>query len=116
MILRDVVKLLNAEVISGEQHLDEEFKFAGASDLMSDFLAFGRPGMLFLTGLANTHSVQTAVIVEAKAVVYVRGREPSKDGLELAKKNKMPILSTKYLMYKSCGLLYGRGIRGIGDR
>ena len=116
MILRDVVKLLNAEVISGEEHLDEEFEVAGASDLMSDILAFGQSGMLLLTGLANTHSVQTAEIVGAKAIVYVRGRKPSKDGLKLAKKSKMPILSTKLLMYKSCGLLYGRGIRGIEDR
>lgn len=116
MTLRDVVKLLKAEVIFGKQHLDEEFEFAGASDLMSDVLALGRPGILLLTGLANTQSVRTAEIIEAKAIVYVRGRRPSPEGLELAEKSKMPILSTKLLMYKACGLLYGRGIRGIGDR
>lgn len=116
MTLRDVAELLQAEVIFGEQHLDEEFEFAGASDLMSDVLAFGRPGILLLTGLANIQSVRTAEIIEAKAIVYVRGRRPSQEGLELAEKSKMPILSTKFLMYKACGLLYGRGIRGIGDR
>jgi predicted transcriptional regulator len=116
MKLREVATLLEAEVIFGEDHLDEEFEFAGASDLMSDVLAFGKPGILLLTGLANTQSMRTAEIIEAKAIVYVRGRRPSREGIELAEKSKMPVLSTSFLMYKACGLLYGRGIRGIGDR
>jgi len=115
MKLREVATLLEAEVICGEDQLDEEFEFAGASDLMSDVLAFGRPGILLLTGLANTQSMRTAEIIEAKAIVYVRGRKPSGDGLELAEKSKLPVLSTKFLMYKTCGLLYRQGIRGIGD-
>lgn len=115
MKLRDVATLLEAEVICGEELLDEDFDCAGASDLMSDVLAFGRPGILLLTGLANAQSVRTAQIIEAKAIVYVRGRRPSREGLELAQKSKMPVLSTKFLMYKACGLLYGRGICGIGD-
>ena len=115
MTLREVAKLLEAEVISGEQQLDEEFESAGASDLMSDVLAFGGPGILLLTGLTNTQSVRTAEIIEAKAVVYVRGKRPSKEGIALAIKRKMPILSTRFLMYKACGLLYGRGVRGVGD-
>ncbi len=116
MTLSEVAKLLEAEVICGEQYLDQELEFAGASDLMSDLLAFGQPGILLLTGLANTQSVRTAEIIDAKCVVYVRGRRPSQDGLELAEKSKMPILSTKFLMYKACGLLYSRGIRVTGDR
>lgn len=113
--MREVAELLEAEVVSGEQYLDTEFELASASDLMSDVLAFGAPGILLLTGLANTQSVRTADIIEAKAVVYVRGKKPSKEGIALAEKRKMPILSTKFLMYKACGLLYGRGVRAVGD-
>lgn len=115
MTLREVAELLEAEVVCGEPYLDQEFTCAGASDLMSDVLAFGKPGIVLLTGLANIQSVCTAEIIEAKALIYVRGRKPSDEGIELAEKNKMPILSTGFLMYKSCGLLFGRGICGIGD-
>ncbi|MBN2573750.1 MAG: hypothetical protein JXP73_04230 [Deltaproteobacteria bacterium] len=116
MTLEEVVKLLEAEIVWGEQYLDQEFEFAGASDLMSDVLAFGKAGVLLLTGLANIQSVCTARIIEAKAVVYVRGRKPDKEGIELARMNKLPILSTGFLMYKACGLLYSHGIRGLEDR
>lgn len=115
MTLREIADLLDAEVICGEDHLDAEIEFAGASDLMSDVLCFAGPGIVLLTGLANIQSVHTADIIDARAVVYVRGKRPSKEGIALAERRKMPLLSTRYLMYRACGLLYARGIRGVGD-
>lgn len=115
MKLREIQTLLRAEIICGEEHLDRDIDCAGASDLMSDVLAFGRPGLLLITGLSNAQSVRTADIIEAKAIVYVRGKKPDNDGIELAKKKGIPLLSTKLMMYKTCGLLYSRGIAGISE-
>jgi predicted transcriptional regulator len=116
MTLRGLADLLEAEVISGAQHLDKEFGCAVASDLMSDVLAFGGPGAILLTGLANMQSVRTADIIEAKAIVYVRGKRPNKEGIALAEERDIPILSTRFLMYKACGLLYSRKICGVGNQ
>ena len=116
MTLRELADLLEAEVIYGEQHLDEEFKCAGASDLMSDVLAFGVPGVVLLTGLVNTQSIRTADIIEAKAIVYVRGKKPNKEGIALAEERDIPILSTRFFMYKSCGLLYSRKVSGVRNQ
>lgn len=113
MTLREVKKLLRAEVIYGEEVLDMEIAFAGGSDLMSDVLAFGKPGILLLTGLSNAQSVRTADIIEAKAIVYVRGKRPTPDGIELAEQKGIPILSTQYMMYTSCGLLFKHGLPGV---
>lgn len=113
MTLKEVKKILKAELINGEEYLDEEVTFAGGSDLMSDVLAFGEPGILLLTGLTNSQSVRTADIIEAKAIVYVRGKKPDKEGIELAKKKGIPVLSTHYMMYTSCGLLFQKGLPGV---
>lgn len=113
MTLKKVKELLQAEVVCGESQLNEEVTFAGGSDLMSDVLAFGKPGILLLTGLTNRQSVRTAEIIEAKALVYVRGKKPDKEGIELAKKNKIPVFSTHYMMYTSCGLLFKNGLPGV---
>jgi predicted transcriptional regulator len=115
MKLREIKELLEAEVIWGEELLDTEIEFAGGSDLMSDVLAFGEPGILLLTGLSNTQSVRTADIIDAKAIVYVRGKKPEKEGIEIAKTKGIPILSTKLMMYKTCGILYSRGLPGVCD-
>ena len=115
MKLKEIKELLEAEVICGEDFLDVEIGFAGGSDLMSDVLAFGKPGILLMTGLSNTQSVRTADIIDAKAILYVRGKKPDAEGIEIAKKKGIPILSTKMMMYKACGILYGHGLPGVSD-
>jgi predicted transcriptional regulator len=113
MTLKEIKEILEAEVIYGNDCLDLEIKFAGGSDLMSDVLAFGKPGILLLTGLSNAQSVRTANIIDAKAIVYVRGKKPDKMGVELAKEKGLPLLSTKFMMYTACGLLFSHGLPGV---
>lgn len=115
MTLRDIKEILEADILCGEDRLEEEVEFAGGSDMMSDVLAFGKPGILLLTGLTNAQSVRTADIIEAKAIVYVRGKRPDKEGIELARQKGIPILSTHFMMYKTCGLLYKKGLMGVSE-
>jgi len=114
MTLKEIQELLQAEVIIGHDRLGEEITSAGASDLMSDVLAFGKPGILLLTGLSNSQSVRTANIIDAKAIIYVRGKKPDQEGIELAKGRNIPLLTTQFMMYTACGLLFTHGLKGIG--
>jgi predicted transcriptional regulator len=115
MTLKEIKDILQAEVITGEESLGDEISFAGGSDLMSDVLAFGKPGILLLTGLSNSQSVRTANIIDAKAIVYVRGKRPDKEGIKLAKEMGIPLLSTQLMMYATCGLLFSHGLPGVSD-
>jgi predicted transcriptional regulator len=115
MTLRRIKEILRAEIICGQDRLDEEVKFAGGSDLMSDVLAFGKPGLVLLTGLSNAQSIRTATIIDASAVIYVRGKRPDAVGRRLAEEKGLPVLSTEFMMYKACGLLYSHGLPGISD-
>lgn len=113
MTLRQIKEILDAEIICGENDLDLEISSAGSSDLMSDVLAFGQPGIVLLTGLTNAQSVRTADIIDAKAIVYVRGKKPEQGGIELAQQKGIPILSTRHMMYTACGLLAQAGLPGV---
>jgi len=114
MKLRDIQRLLQAELASGtESRLETEIASACSSDLMSDVLAFSRSGHVLLTGLTNVQSIRTANITEAKAVVYVRGKKPDAEALELAKLKDIPVLATRCMMYEACGLLYQNGLLGV---
>ncbi len=115
MTLRKIKELLQAEVIAGEESLDVEIEFAGGADLMSDVLALAKPGILLLTGLSNTQSIRTANITDAKAIVYVRGKKPDSEGIALAKEKKIPLLSTKFMMYSACGILFSNGLQGVSE-
>ena len=51
MTIREVVKLLDAEILCGEEHLDTEIHTACGSDMMSDVLAYVKDQSVLLTGL-----------------------------------------------------------------
>ncbi|MGA9111007.1 MAG: DRTGG domain-containing protein [Smithella sp.] len=111
MKLRDVINILDAEVVAGEDNLDMEIKTACAADLMSDVLAFVKAGSLLLSGLTNPQVIQTANILDIPAIVLVRNKKPSTETIALANQLKIPLLTTKYLLFESAGRLYAEGMR-----
>lgn len=116
MKLRDLIGVLEAEVIVGQDRLDLEIEKAFASDLMSDVLAFATEGSLLLTGLTNAQVVRTAEMLDMSAVVFVRGKRPQAEAVELARSRGIPLLSTPYILYESCGRLYQCGIAGCRQK
>ena len=113
LTLSEIMILLNGNVIWADKELLElQIERAGAADIMSDILAFTKSGSLILTGLINEQSVRTAFITEVRAIVYVRGKKPTPDAIELAREKRIPLFSTGYHMYEACGILYLNGIIG----
>lgn len=110
MKLSEVKDILKAEVVTGEKFLDREVRSAFGSDLMSDVLAFVKNHALLLTGLVNGQVVRTAEMMDIKAIVFVRGKRPTEDIIELAREYSMVLMSTDYTLYPSCGKLYTAGL------
>lgn len=112
MKIYEVQNLLDAQIWVGEEKKDIEVYMACGCDLMSDVLAFVKDRVLLLTGLVNPQVIRTAEMMDIKVIVFVRGKKPTAEILELAKNKKMIILSTDYPMYASCGILYSNGLQG----
>jgi predicted transcriptional regulator len=110
--LSEVKDILDAEVIVGEECLDLEVKTAFGADLMSDVLAYAKAGSMLLTGLTNTQVVRTANVLDIAAIILVRGKKPSQETVSLAQELKIPILTTKYILFETAGRLYLKGIVG----
>ena len=110
MTIKDVKEILEANVLTGEEKLDAEVLSACGCDLMSDVLAFVKDQGMLLTGLVNPQVVRTAEMMDMKAIVFVRGKDPGKDILDLAKEAGMVVLSTEFQLYIACGKLYSAGL------
>ena len=111
MELADVVRLLEAEVLVSATDMSVKITAAGAADLISDVLAFVRERTLLLTGLTNVQVVTAADLVELTGIVFVRGKKPGRDVLEMAESRGLPVLRTHLHMYEACGILYQAGLR-----
>ncbi len=112
MKIRTIVELLDAKVLCGEDKLDGSVHSACGCDMMSDVLAFVKDQAVLLTGLCNPQVVRTAVMMDMRCIVFVRGKLPPKDVLTLADDAGMVVLATDQRMYVACGKLYTNGLAG----
>jgi len=115
MKLKDIVKILNAEVITGADLLEADIKMACGSDLMSDVLSFVKSGSLLLTGLTNPQVVRTAEMSDLAAICFVRGKKPGTETIGIAKSKDIPLLTTDLPMFESCGRLHRKGLSGCSE-
>ena len=65
--------------------LEKEVHTGCGSDLMSDVLAFAKDRGVLLTGLNNPQVVRTAEVMDMVCIVYVRGKKPNPDVVDLAR-------------------------------
>ena len=112
MKLKDIIKILDAEVITGDDLLETDVKMACGCDLMSDVLSFVKSGSLLLTGLTNPQVVRTAEMADLAAVCFVRGKIPDTETIDMAKSRDIPLLTTHLLLFESCGRLHREGLSG----
>lgn len=110
MKFSEIKKILDAQVLCGEDYLDTEVCSACGSDMMSDVLAFVKDQSILLTGLVNPQTIRTALMMDMKGIVFVRGKNPDDSVIELAKESGLIVLTTDYRMYTACGLLYSAGL------
>ena len=107
-----IVELLDAKVLCGEENLDGTVNSACGCDMMSDVLAFVKEQAVLITGLCNPQVVRTAIMMDMRCIVFVRGKMPPEDVIELAKEAGIVVLASNERMYTACGKLYVNGLTG----
>lgn len=110
MKVSKIKQLLDAQVICCDELIETEVYSACGSDMMSDVLAFVKDQGILLTGLVNAQTVRTAMMMDIKCIVFVRGKKPDDMVVSLAKQNDIILMCTDYRMYTACGVLYSAGL------
>ena len=100
--IRDLISILDAKVLCGEEQLDEEVRTACGSDLMSDVLAFVKDKSILITGLTNVHVMRTAEMLDIHCVVFARGKIPPDAVLEEARDLGIVVLCTQHTNFTTC--------------
>lgn len=108
----DIKRILDCELISGEEYLNQEIHTACGSDMMSDVLAYVKDQSILLTGLVNSQVIRTADMMDMLCVIFVRGKKPDETMVQLADERGIALMSTSHRMFTACGLLWENGLRG----
>ena len=110
MKLADLVDALGLQVRAGQEQLQREVSGGYVSDLLSDVIANGRPGDLWITLQRHVNTVAVASMKDLAAVVLVNGREPAEDTVEKARAEEIPVLVSSLPTFELVGKLCGLGI------
>ncbi len=113
--LGDVVELLHAKVLWGEDALQKPISRAFAGDMMSDVLASSEGGDILLTNLVGSQVIRTAEMTELSGIILVSNKKLNQSTINLAKDLNIPLAKTNLPLFTCCGLLYAKGVRGRGD-
>lgn len=105
---------IQAEVLVGYPE-DLDVVSACGSDLVSDVLRFTKTRTVLLTGLTSKQMIRTAELLDLIAVIFVRGKRPSAELIEMGNELEIPLLCTKLPLFEACGRLYRDGLRGCSE-
>ena len=117
MKIREIKEILGAQLLCGEEYLDNDVFSACCSDMMSDVLAYVKDQGVLVTGLVNPQVIRTANMMDMVCVVFVRSKTPSDEIVELAKESGITVMRTELRAFDACGLLYNAGLsKEHGDK
>lgn len=114
MKLTELIREFDLDVRSAQGDLDHEVTGGYASDLMSDVMAHGRDGDLWITLHVHQNIVAVAALNNLAGIILVNGREPEQETVAKADKEGIPILISKLPTFELVGRLYKLGITGMG--
>ncbi|MCC8142118.1 MAG: hypothetical protein LIO56_06275 [Lachnospiraceae bacterium] len=106
MTIGEVIELLDADVLTPSIDPDQTIETICGSDMMSDVLAYIKKDALLLTGLTNPQVIRTAEMLDIVCLVFVRGKSPTEDMIQMAEECGVYVLRSDYRMYEACGRLY----------
>ena len=114
MKISEIGKLLDAELLAGEEYLDSEVVSACCSDMMSDVLAYVKDQGVLITGLINSQVIRTANMMDMICIVFVRGKKPTDEMVELAKECGIAVMCSDKRAFEASGILYAAGLSHSG--
>jgi predicted transcriptional regulator len=113
MNVKNLIVYIKGDLLTTSGDLSREIKGGCGADLMSDVLASIQPDAVLLTGLCNPQVVRTAQMSDVAAIVFVRGKKPNVETIELAEKENIPLISSPFGMFELSGRLYQAGMPSL---
>lgn len=111
MDIQEIAGLVSAQVLyEPETSGPADITHAVAADLMSEVMVGTADGSLIITGLMNPQVIRTAEMMNAAAVLFVRGKKVPDPVMDLAEDRSVTVLRTELTMFEASGILFREGM------
>jgi predicted transcriptional regulator len=112
MRLNEIKDILNLKVLSGGKNIESDVTRGYVSDLMSDVIAHGKEGDIWITYQTHVNVVAIALMKNMAGVILIQNRELIPSAAEKAEQERLPVFSSSYSAFELAGKLYQLGIPG----
>ena len=110
MTLAEIISLIELDPLVAVDEPDYPIETVCGCDLISDVLAFSQEKTMLLTGLTNPQVVRTCEMTDIKFIIFVRGKRPTQDTIDLAWEKGINLYLSPLSMFECCGRLYQAGL------
>lgn len=112
LLLVDLAKSCGLQAIAARNQLHRPVLGGYVSDLLSDVMANGRKGDIWITLQTHPNIIAVAVLKEISAIVLINNRAPEPETIKKAEAERIPILTTAMSAFELCGRLCKLGVPG----
>ncbi len=106
MQLDALARELGLKVRCAEGNLKREVKGGYVGDLLSDVMANGKEGDIWITRQVHQNIVAVASLKDVAGIVLIQGSEPAPDTAAKANSEGIPILVTDLSAFEIVGQIY----------
>jgi serine kinase of HPr protein (carbohydrate metabolism regulator) len=106
MKIEEIVKTLGLEVRCGKDALHKEVTGGYTGDLLSDVMGNSREGYIWITRQVHQNIVAVASLKEHAGIILINSCEPTRETLEKAEAEKIPILVSDLPAFEITGKIY----------
>ena len=90
---------------------DKDFEGVYISDMVSDIITIAKPNSLLITLQTHKSLIATGNLVDLAAIVYVKGKMPATDVIQLADKAGIALFVTELDAWSMASKLFALGVR-----
>jgi serine kinase of HPr protein (carbohydrate metabolism regulator) len=106
MKIEKIVQVLGLEVKAGKDNLDREVTGGYTGDLLSDVMGNSKEGYIWITRQVHQNIVAVASLKEHAGIILINACQPTKDTLEKAEAENIPILVSDLPAFEISGKIY----------
>jgi len=110
--LRKIIETMNLTVINEGDGLDRDVTSGYAGDLLSDVIASGREGDLWITIQVHENIIAVATLKDLAAIILAKNSQPLEETLESAREEGVSLLSSSMTAFEIVSRLSELGISG----
>lgn len=105
MTVYELNKMLQLEVVAGEQGVHKEIRGGFVGDLLSLVMAHAKEADVWITVQGHINSVAVAVLINLTAIILTQGSLPSSEMIQKANEESIVILTTPKSSFEIVSLL-----------